>query len=275
MVRRVVDTGRTATRICTFAEGFVPLHRTFRRTGDRLSTGDTPFCSLTREELFEDHTVTVPFLCCGGVVWETVLRGGKHLVGNLLLSNVLQVVYPSIANTVTELFLLPPQDIIGQVRVIGRVEGLTDRPLLNLRIFLRYAWALTDHLLFRVQIHRHLQKVSIQERDTRLDAPGTHGLVATQAIVHVKTAELVDSFVEKFLRVGRLVEVQVPTEDLIGTLTTDNHFDTHSLDLTCHEVHRSRRPDRCNVVRFQTLYDITDSIGTLLERVRVRVMDRT
>ena len=99
MVRSFVDTRRTPTRVGALAKALVPRHGTFRRAGNRFSSGDRPFSSFTGEELFEDHTITISFLRRGGIVREAVGGRGKHLIGNLGLSDITKVVDPAVSDT--------------------------------------------------------------------------------------------------------------------------------------------------------------------------------
>ena len=41
------------------------------------------------------------------------------------------------------------------------------------------------------------------------------------------------------LRGGSFVEIEVTTEDLVGTLAREHHLDAHALDYSCQEIHGS------------------------------------
>ena len=175
--------------------------------------------------------------------------------------------------TITELLLLPPKDLVGKVRVVGSVEGLADGPLLDAGVLLGNAGSLLDHLLLRTEVHGHLEEIGIEERDAGFDAPGRHGLVAPQTVVHVEAGDLVDGLVVELLGVGGLVEVEVAAEDLVGALPRQDHLDAHGLDLAAHEVHGRRGTDGGQVVRFEGADDLPDGIGSLVEGVGVGVVD--
>mmetsp|Transcript_25293 Transcript_25293/g.52629 ORF Transcript_25293/g.52629 Transcript_25293/m.52629 type:complete len:315 (-) Transcript_25293:1041-1985(-) len=268
-----MNTGRTSTGIRTGGKALIPVHGSFRRAGNRFSTGNRLLRSLAREQFFKDHSVSVTFLGGGRIVGEAVGSLGKHLIGNLILGHVFEVVHPAVSDTITELFLLSPQHFMWEVWVIGGVKGLAHGPFFNLGIRLADVGSLDDHFFLRIQFHGHIHKVGIQKGNARFDAPGTHGLVAAQAIVHVQTADLVHGFVKEFLSVGGLVEVKVSTKNLIGSFSTENHLNPHGLDFTRHEVHGCGSTNGGDIVRFDATNDIANGIGSLFNGVSVRVMD--
>mmetsp|Transcript_21984 Transcript_21984/g.45222 ORF Transcript_21984/g.45222 Transcript_21984/m.45222 type:complete len:300 (-) Transcript_21984:1045-1944(-) len=260
IVSGIVNPGCTSTGISTQRKGCVPVHGTFRRAGNRLSSRHCLFGSLSWVEGFEDRTIPVTLFGGWGVVREAISSIGKHLIRNFLVGNIPKVVDPSVTDSVTKLFFLSPQNFVGEVRVIWRIEGFTDRPFLDAGVFLGYIRSLTNHLLSGIQVHCHLQEVSIQEGDTRLHTPCTHCLVTTQAIVSVKTTELINRLVEEFLLVGCLMEVKVSAKNFIGTLTTDDHLNPHGLDFSRHEVHGSRSSNSGKVISFEATNDVRNGI---------------
>eukprot|EP00525_Craspedostauros_australis_P000494 CAMPEP_0198132864 /NCGR_PEP_ID=MMETSP1442-20131203/59267_1 /TAXON_ID= /ORGANISM="Craspedostauros australis, Strain CCMP3328" /LENGTH=212 /DNA_ID=CAMNT_0043793965 /DNA_START=359 /DNA_END=994 /DNA_ORIENTATION=- len=142
VVGGVVDASGTSTGVGTRGEALVPVHGTLGGAGDGLSTWHGLFGGVAWEEILEDHAVAVTFLGGWGVVWESVLGAGEHLIGDLLLGDVSQMVNPSVSDTVTELFLLSPQDIVWKVWIVWGVECLTDGPLLDLGVLLGDGWSL-------------------------------------------------------------------------------------------------------------------------------------
>mmetsp|Transcript_28322 Transcript_28322/g.41660 ORF Transcript_28322/g.41660 Transcript_28322/m.41660 type:complete len:284 (-) Transcript_28322:930-1781(-) len=267
-----MNTGCATTRISTGGETSVPSHGTFCRTGDRLTSGYSLGSCFTRIELFEDHTITVTLFRCWGVVGESVGGVGKHLIRHFLRGNVLERVNPSVTNSVAELLLLPPQNFIGKVRVFRCIEGFSHAPFFNSFIFRRNILSCLDLLFFGVDGHRNLQEISIKEWHTWLHAPSRHGLVAPKTIVHMKPGDFIDTFFMEFPSVGGFMEVQVSPEYLISSLSTQNHLNSHRLNLTGHEVHRCGGTNCCHIVSLKRLDHITDSIGTLLKRVGIGVM---
>ena len=64
-----------------------------------------------------------------------------------------------------------------------------------------------------------------------------------------------------------LVEVEITSEHLVGTLTGKNHLDTHAADDSRQEIHRSRSTNGGNIVGLNEIDDITDGIQTFLNGV--------
>ena len=63
------------------------------------------------------------------------------------------------------------------------------------------------------------------------------------------------------------MEIEVTTENLVGTLTTEHHLDTHRLDDTSQQVHRRRGTNGGDVVGFNEIDDVTDGIETFLNGI--------
>lgn len=63
------------------------------------------------------------------------------------------------------------------------------------------------------------------------------------------------------------------TKDLITTLSTENHLDSHSLDLSTQKVHRCGGPDGRHIVRLEVVDDIGDGVESLLNGEGVLVVD--
>mmetsp|Transcript_15412 Transcript_15412/g.31337 ORF Transcript_15412/g.31337 Transcript_15412/m.31337 type:complete len:562 (-) Transcript_15412:323-2008(-) len=264
---------RPSRRIGPLRERSIPIHCPFRRAGNALSTGHGSFGGFSGEEFLEYHAVSVAFFGCGGVVWVSVGSAGEHLVGDFLLSYCFEVVDPSVSDTITKLLLLSPQNIRRQIRIIGSVKRLPNDILLNPRILLLDIRPLHDHLFLRIQIHRHLEKIGIQKGRSRFHSPSRHGLIATQAIVHVKPADLIHRLVEKLLFVGSLMKVKIAAEYLIGSFPAQHHLNPHGLDLPRHEIHRSRSPNGGNIVRFDAPNHLPDGIGTLFDGISIGMVN--
>mmetsp|Transcript_5240 Transcript_5240/g.7752 ORF Transcript_5240/g.7752 Transcript_5240/m.7752 type:complete len:358 (+) Transcript_5240:336-1409(+) len=267
-----MHTRRTSTGISTTRKTLVPIHSAFCRTSDGLSAWHGLLGSFTGKAFFKDHTVAISFLGGRSVVGETVCGIAEHLIGHLLLRDGFQVIHPSVSNSITKLLLLSPQNLLGKVWIIRCIKSLTNRPFLNPRIRRTDPLTLLNHFLFRCQIHGRFQKVRIQKRNAGLDTPCTHGLVASQTVIHVKPADLVHSLIVEFLRIGRLVKVEVSSKDFICPFATKDHFDPHGLDLTRHEVHGRRSTDGGEIIRLEGTNDFTDRICPLVKCVGVRMM---
>ena len=172
----------------------------------------------------------------------------------------LQAVDPAIAHAIAELLLLPPQDRLRQVAIEGRAQDALLHPL-------RIAAGLVDHLPFRVDAHRHVQELAVQERHPRLHAPGHHRLVGAQAVVVVQRVQLADQFLVELARVRRLVEVQVAAEDLVAALAAQHHLHPHRLDPPRQQEHRRGRADGGDVVGLDVADHFRQRVQAFLEGV--------
>ena len=70
-----------------------------------------------------------------------------------------------------------------------------------------------------------------------------------------------------------LVEVEIASEDLVRSLSRENHLDTHRLDYAGEQIHRSRCPDGRHVVGLDVVDHIPDGIQALLDGEIHLVMD--
>ena len=68
--------------------------------------------------------------------------------------------------------------------------------------------------------------------------------------------------------VGRLVEVEVPPEDLVAALARQHHLHAQGLDLATHEEHRGGRADGGNIVSLDVVDDVRDGVDSLLQEGR-------
>ena len=64
--------------------------------------------------------------------------------------------------------------------------------------------------------------------------------------------------------VGRLVEVEVATEQLVGAFAGEHHLDPHRLDVAGHQVHGRGGADGGDVIGLEVIDDIPQGIQTLL-----------
>jgi len=218
--------------------------------------------------LVEHGTVPVGFLGVGDIRAPFGLGVLHHFIGNVELGSILEAINPAVTDTVGELLLLAPEDLLGEVGLdvglVGSVEGLADDVLLDT--------LLVDHLLGGVNAHGGLKELLVQEGDTSLQTPGGGGLVGAQAVSQVQVLHTADGLLVELLAVGRSVEVQVSTEDFVAALTGQNHLDTHSLDLTGEQVHGSRSTDGGDIVGLQVVDNIGEGVQAVLNGESESVM---
>ena len=65
--------------------------------------------------------------------------------------------------------------------------------------------------------------------------------------------------------VGRFVEVEVPSEGLISSLSRHDHLDPHCLDLTCEQKHGRTSTDGGHVIRLEVIDHVRDGVDALLD----------
>ena len=99
IIGRIVNSSGTSRGIGSLFKGLIPLHGTLRRTSNTLSAGHRLDGRITREQLFKDHSIPVSLLRGGGVVRESVGSSCKHLIGNLLIGDISQIIDPAIPDT--------------------------------------------------------------------------------------------------------------------------------------------------------------------------------
>mmetsp|Transcript_19991 Transcript_19991/g.34377 ORF Transcript_19991/g.34377 Transcript_19991/m.34377 type:complete len:247 (+) Transcript_19991:451-1191(+) len=218
----VMNTDHTARRIRIFLEGGVPSDGSRCAASNGRSPWDGIDGRLVREELIEHGTVEVRFFAHGRLDWELFSSLGHHLVGNLFLCMLLQIIDPAVTHAIRELFLLPPQNVLREIRIFRSVEGLSEDVLLHA--------ARSDHLFGRVDIHTVIDKGLVQEGNTAFDTPGRCCFVGPLAIVQMQLLDLVAGFSVEFFFVRRLVEVEVTAENLVRTLSRENHLDSHGFN---------------------------------------------
>eukprot|EP00955_Chlamydomonas_euryale_P036273 350389-Chlamydomonas_euryale.AAC.4 len=204
--------------------------------------------------------------CCSKIVREAVRRRLELLVAHNVLHVLLDAVNPVVADAVRELLLLAPQHVVRQVRPLGRVKCLAHDPLLDAAILF------VDHLLLGVNVHRELEEPLVQEGHAALDAPRHGRLVGAQAVVLVQRKQLTARLGVELLRVGRLVEVEVATKDLVCAFARQNHLHPERLDLSRHEEHGRRCTNRRRVKRLNVVDHIGDGVDALLHGERELVV---
>lgn len=183
-----------------------------------------------------------------------------HLVGNVELSVVLEGIDPPVADTVRELLLLAPEDLVGKVGLSARVVRGIER--LAKDIFLKPL--LGDHLIRGIDVHGNLEELLVQEWNAGLKTPCGSRLVGAQAVGKMEVLDATDALLVESLLVGSSVEVEVSTKDLIAALARENHLDTHGLDLAGKQIHGGRGTDGGDVVGLEVVDNIRQRIKTLL-----------
>jgi hypothetical protein len=228
---------------------------------------------------------------------------GKVLVTDGLLSSILQAVDVIVTDTITELFLLTPQDAVGQVlfAIRSTVECFSDDVLSGSCEHSVSLWFLKDnhttgthllhvwsaigiglpllvHLVSSINSHGNLQKLLVQERYSSLHTE-CHGgyrwdhelapkidlalpiriltLVGSQTITDVQVLDPLDTFLVEDLGGRSGMEIEVSSENLIGSFTGEDHLDSTSLDLSTQKVHGQGSSDGGHVKGLQcvdTLY---------------------
>ena len=162
-------------------------------------------------------------------------------VAHHLLGVLGEAVHPVIPDAVRELLLLAPKHLRGEVRVVGGVERLAQQVLLQERVAVLVLLRDVDHLLRGVGVHGVVAHRLRQKRRAHLDAPRHRALVGAQHVPLVQPRGLTLALLVELLLGGRLVEVQVPAEQLVRALTGQNHLEPHALDPAAQQVHGHRR----------------------------------
>ena len=177
------------------------------------------------------------------------------MVGDGGRSNGLQCINPIVTDAIGELLFLSPGNTLRQ----HILKSFAHNALLH--FFAR------THLDGRAEVHCHIQELFIEEGNTTFHTPGRKALIGTQTVVQVQFGELTDRLFVKSLWCGGFVEVEITTENLIGTFATKHHLDAHRLDDTCQQVHRCGSTNSGNVVCFDKVDDITQGIEPFLNGI--------
>ncbi len=211
--------------------------------------------------------VVIGLLGLRRVVHEALVRCGHHPVADLGVGVRLEPIDPAITHAIAELLLLPPQDRIRQVAF----ERLAQHRFLDPA---RATGTLPDHLVLRIDAHRHVEEFAVQERHARLHAPGHHRFVGAQAVVVVQRIQLAHQLFVELAGVGRFVEVQVAAEDFVAALTGEHHLYAHRLDPSRQQEHRGGGADGGDVVGFHVADHVGQRIKPFFEGVLETVVDR-
>ena len=184
------------------------------------------------------------------------LGGMSHLlVAYLFRGDALERVYPAVAHTVGKLLLLPPGYLLGQE--VGK----------GLAKYLLFYLLSRAHLGLGIEPHGYVEEVAVEEGHSSLHAPSRQRLVGTQAVIPVQLAQLAHRLLVEGACRRSLVEIQVASENLVGTLTREHHLDAHALDDTCQQVHRGGSAHGGHVVSLCEIDYIPQRIKPLLDGV--------
>lgn len=130
-----------------------------------------------------------------------------------------------------------------------------------------------EHLVLGIDIHGDLQETLVQEWDSSLEAPSHGRLVGSQTICRMQVLDSFYTLLVEVLGVGSGVEVEVTTENLVGTFTTQHHLDSHSFDLSRQEVHGGRSSNSGDIIGFEVVNDLWNGIESFLDSKVVFVVN--
>ena len=253
----------TSGRIVHVLEGLIPLEGDSGGASHAGLAGHATGGRVAGEVLGEDGAVIILLLVLRRVDGEALGGMGHLLVGNCLGGDLLQGVDPTIAYAIAELLLLAPGNLGGE----HRGKGLAHNLLLHGRA--------RTHLSLGVGAHGYIEELLVEEGHTTLNTPGGEALIGAQTVVHIQLAEFANGLFVEVLGGRRLVEVEVAAEDLVGTLATEHHLDTHGLDDAGQQIHGGRGADGGDIVSLDEVDDIADGIEALLDGIVDFVMDGT
>mmetsp|Transcript_91067 Transcript_91067/g.152539 ORF Transcript_91067/g.152539 Transcript_91067/m.152539 type:complete len:450 (-) Transcript_91067:301-1650(-) len=214
----------------------------------------------------------VVLLVFRGLHWERLGTLGKFRIRNLSLRIAAQAIDPIIAYSIRELLLLAPENVFRQVWPLGVIKSLAQDILLQSGVHAIGPLLEVDHLLPGVDVHAHVKERFVQERNTSLQTPGLCRFVGPQHIPLMKSRRLTDQFLLHFHGPWGLVEVQVPTENLVCTLAREHHLDPQGLDLAGEKVHRNGSTDL--VPRLQMPDQVRQRVQGLFHRESKLMMNR-
>ncbi|GMR55181.1 hypothetical protein PMAYCL1PPCAC_25376 [Pristionchus mayeri] len=234
-----------------------------RRVLVRLPLGD-PLAHSTRRVLRgevsgEETTHEEGLLQNKRVVWEERSGCREVLIGDLCGAVLHEAVDPRVSDAVRELLLLAPEDLGGQQWVLLDIEGLAHEVLLN-----QSTTVLLGSLVLGCDAHGDIQEGLVEEGNAHLDGVRHARLVGAQAVRGVQMQYAIDRLLEELLVGGRVVEVEVAAEDLVGTLARKNNLDAHLPDVLRQQVHRSGGADRRHIVRLQMPHQLVDHRQSVL-----------
>lgn len=185
-----------------------------------------------------------------------------HLfIRNHLLRLVFQTVDPAVSDTITELLLLSPENVFGEVRfragLAFGVEGFAEDVFLD-------ALALDDHLLLWVDVHGGFEELLVEEWDAGFESPCGSGFVGAQTICEMQVLDSADGLLVEGLLVWGIAEVEISAEDFVGTLAGEDHLHAHGFDLAGEEEHGCAGTDGGDIESLEVEDDIEEGIETFL-----------
>mmetsp|Transcript_47141 Transcript_47141/g.124201 ORF Transcript_47141/g.124201 Transcript_47141/m.124201 type:complete len:620 (-) Transcript_47141:169-2028(-) len=267
-----VDHAAALVLVGRVGEGRVPLNGLGGGARDRRAAGDGGLdavaVAIVGEVRVEDGAEVEGLLGGGRVVREARARRLQVEVGDDAVGVGLEAVDPRVTDAIGELLLLAPEHVIGEEGLLGHVEGGAHEPLFEVLRGL----ALGDHLVLARNLHGRVEHVLVEEGHADLEAVGHRRLVGTQAVVLAQVVHLAHALLVQLRAVGRLVEVEVAGEGLVGALARHDHLDAHRLDLAREEEHGRARAYGGHVVRLQVVDDVRDGVDALVDCEREAVV---
>ncbi len=224
--------------------------------------------SLGRKELHEKLAVIVFFLCGRRVDREAPGAGGEFRVAHPLFRKSFERVNPAVAHAVAELLLLPPHNLGGQ-QILKR---LPQNPFFHA---LRPVLLHDRHFVLRIDPHRGVDEFLVQKRNAPLHTPRGQRFVGAEAVIQMQLAHLADKLLVKFPRVRRLVKIKIPAEQLVAALAGKNHLDSHRPDRAGKQIHGRGRADSRDVVGFDMINHVRQSVQSLLHGKMNLMMNRS
>lgn len=97
-------------------------------------------------------------------------------------------------------------------------------------------------------------------------------LVGTKTVGCVQVLHSANTLLVERFGVGSFVEVQVSAKNLVATLSTQNHLDSHGLDLPAQQVHGRTRTNSGHIVCLEVVDDVGNGIQAFLNCEDVFVM---
>lgn len=147
----------------TFGKGLVQVPRSLPYGGMMKVT--------TSKYYIPSAAVVILFFIHRGVDGKTFCGMCHLFVTDSRCGNLFQRIYPTISHTVTELFFLAPGDA-GREHIR---KGFAQDFLFD--DFSR------SHFYFGIELHGHIQKLFVEERDTSFHTPCCEALIGAKAIV--------------------------------------------------------------------------------------------
>lgn len=115
----------SSTLISVLLEGLIPFKGSFSTACNALIERNCHNSRFAGEELFEASSEPVHFLGSWGHQWESLFSLLELLIRDQFIGIISYSINPGISNTVTQLFLLSPEDIRGNIWVFWSIKGLS------------------------------------------------------------------------------------------------------------------------------------------------------